>query len=217
MEKNGTLKRLIFFVSLQHTETPHGAGKPLIMQQQHQAQLTPVCPPHAQPQQQQALVLYQVSYKVALLYLPAMKQRNKKVKTHTWYDLRIYRRLDSPFLLRLLLLAHHTCLEATLFICTASPTPHESFSRAGSYNPTRFEGSIRGPASGFLNGTRAARASASLSAAAAALEECRVERRTPLLLLPGRGRRVAPPTLAVYRVRNISVWYVRLSSLVRLA
>lgn len=123
---------------------------------------------------------------------------------------------DWTLLLLLLLLAHHTCLEATLFICTASPTPHESFSRAGSYNPTRFEGNVRGPASGFLNGTRAARASASLSAAAAALEECRVERRTPLLLLPGRGRRVAPPTLAVYRVRNISVWYVRRSSLVRL-
>lgn len=128
----------------------------------------------------------------------------------------INRRLDLSFLLLLLLAHHRTCLEATLFICTASPTPHESFSRAGSYNPTRFEGNFRGPASGFLNGTRAARASASLSAAAAALDECRDERRTPLLLLPGRGRRVAPPTLAVYRVRSISVCCVRLYTPVRL-
>lgn len=85
-----------------------------------------------------------------------------------------------------------------LFICTARPTPHESFSKAGSYRPMRFVGNVRGPARGLLPGTRAARAAASASAAAISfkVEDCPLIAPTTAFRVRGRGQR-APPALAV--------------------
>lgn len=101
-----------------------------------------------------------------------------------------------------------TCRDATLFIWTARPTPQESFSRAGSYRPTRLVGSVLGPARGLppllaLLGRRAALAAASSAFALAAREDCRDVMSTALLLLllPGSGRRTPPPTVA--RLRNM--------------
>ena len=97
-----------------------------------------------------------------------------------------------------------TCRDATLFICTARPTPQESFSRAGSYSPTRFAGSVRGPARGLPPrrfGKRAALAAASSALALDAWEDWRDVRSAALLLLPGSGRRTPPPTVA--KLRNI--------------
>lgn len=88
-----------------------------------------------------------------------------------------------------------------LFICTASPTPHESFSSAGSYSPTRLAGSIRGFASGFFRPAERLAAFASEDEAAC-LEDCR-KAMTALLMFPGEGRRI-PPILAVCRVRSIA-------------